>query len=126
MRRLKERHEADGVHAFLRSADVLPMPLVRTLVRAASRQPFVNLVVTNVPGPPVPLYLLGARLLEAFPVVPLAANLSLGAAILSYDGVLRLCLTADADRCPDVDVAIAAIERDLRALGAGPEVKEAS
>ena len=117
-RRLKGRHEADGFSAALHAADLLPMPLVRGLVRAAEHQPFVNLVVTNVPGPPVPLYLLGARMLEAVPIVPLAANLSLGAAVLSYGDALRICLTADADACPDVDVVVEGIEADLGALGA--------
>jgi WS/DGAT/MGAT family acyltransferase len=116
MRHLKERHEASGLHAALRAADLLPMPLVRTLVRGAEHQRFVNLVVTNVPGPPVPLYMLGARMLEAFPVVPLAANLSVGVAILSYDGALTLCLTADADACPDVDVLAAGVARGLDEL----------
>lgn len=117
-RRLKARQESAGTHALLRAADLLPMPLVRTVARAVEHQRFVNLVVTNVPGPPLPLYLLGARMLEAFPVVPLTANLSLGAAILSYDEVLRICLTADTDACHDVDVMMAGIDRDLATLGA--------
>jgi hypothetical protein len=57
-------------------------------------------------------------MLEAVPVVPLAANLSLGAAVLSYGDALRICLTADADACPDVDAVVAGIENDLGALGA--------
>jgi diacylglycerol O-acyltransferase len=116
MRRLKARHEADGFHAALRAADVLPMPLVRALVYGLEHQPLVNLVVTNVPGPPVPLYLLGARMLDAIPVVPLAANLSVGVAVLSYDGTLRICVNGDAEACPDVDVMAAGIARDLQQL----------
>ncbi len=67
-------------------------------------QPFVNLVVTNVPGPPVPLYAMGARMLEVFPVIPLAGNLSVGVAAFSYDGQLSLGIFADSDTCPDLDV----------------------
>ena len=49
--------------------------LLGLAARAAHRQPFFNLVITNVPGPQVPLYCMGARMLEAYPVVPLTKNL---------------------------------------------------
>jgi diacylglycerol O-acyltransferase / wax synthase len=68
------------------------------------RQRSVNLVVTNVPGPPVPLYLAGARLLELFPVVPVMGNLTLVVAVLSYAGQLNLTAVADRDGCPDLEV----------------------
>ncbi len=48
--------------------------LIGLAARVVHRQPFVNLVVTNVPGPQVPLYCMGARLLEAYPIVPLTAE----------------------------------------------------
>jgi hypothetical protein len=57
-------------------------------------------------------------MIEAFPAVPLGANLSVGAAILSYDGALTVSLTADADACPDLDVLAAGIGRGFRELGA--------
>ena len=65
------------------------------------RQPFVNLVVTNVPGPQVPLYCMGARCSRRIPIVPLSQNLSLGVAILSYCGTLHFGLYADRDAWPD-------------------------
>ena len=68
------------------------------------RQRFFNLVVTNVPGPGVPLYVLGARMLEAFPIVPIAGNLSVGVAALSYGEQLTIGLLADPGACPDLDV----------------------
>jgi hypothetical protein len=64
----------------------------------------VNLVVTNVPGPPVPLYLAGARLLEMFPMMPPMGNLTLVVAVLSYAGQLNFTAVADRDGCPDVEV----------------------
>jgi hypothetical protein len=64
----------------------------------------VNLVVTNVAGPPVPLYLAGARLLELFPTMPPMGNLTLVVAALSYAGQLNLTAVADRDSCPDVQV----------------------
>jgi hypothetical protein len=78
--------------------------LVGLAARVAHRQPFFNLVITNVPGPQVPLYCMGARMLEAYPVVPLTKNLALGIAILSYCGELHFGLYVDADAVPDVAV----------------------
>ena len=75
----------------------------RAWYRSLARQRTVNLSVTNVPGPPVPLYLAGARLLELFPVVSLLGNLTLAVAVLSYDGQLNLTAVADRDPCPDVE-----------------------
>lgn len=116
-RSLKAGHEAAATEMLLRAADALPPAAGRTIVRAIDRQRMINLVVTNVPGPPVPLYALGARLLEAYPVVPLGANLSVGVAILSYDGALNLGFTADAARCPDVETFAAGTELALGQLG---------
>ena len=64
----------------------------------------MNLVVTNVAGPPVPLYLAGARLLELFPMLPVMGNLTLVVAVLSYAGQLNLTAVADRDSCPDLEV----------------------
>ena len=69
-----------------------------------AHQRITNLPVTNVPGPPVPLYLAGARLLELFPVVSILANFTLDVGVLSYAGQLNLTAVADRDSCPDVDV----------------------
>jgi hypothetical protein len=64
----------------------------------------VNLVVTNAPGPPVPLYLAGARLLELFPMMPVMGNLTLVVAALSYAGQLNLTAVADHGYCPDLEI----------------------
>jgi diacylglycerol O-acyltransferase len=76
----------------------------------------VNLVVTNVPGPPAPLYLAGARLLELFPVVPVMGNLTLVVAVLSYAGQLNLTAVADQDGCPDVEVFVHGVRSALEDL----------
>jgi WS/DGAT/MGAT family acyltransferase len=76
----------------------------RAWYRRFPRQRSVNLTVTNVPGPPVPLYLAGARLLELFPVVPILGNMTLGVGVLSYAGQLNFTAIADRDTCPDVEV----------------------
>lgn len=102
-----------------RRRDLLPPWVTNLLGRGVDHQPFVNLVVTNVPGPPFPLYAMGARMLEAIPVVPLGGNMPLEVAILSYDGVLTISVTSDVDTCPDVDAFVEGVERGLRELGAG-------
>ena len=89
-------------------------------------QPFFNLVVTNVPGPQMPLYCMGARLLEAYPVVPLTRNLTLGVAILSYCGQLHFGLFADRDAWPDLDGARGGHRRLVRRADASSRSEAAS
>jgi WS/DGAT/MGAT family acyltransferase len=63
-----------------------------------------NLVVTNVPGPQLPLYLSGARMLASYPVIPLARGQALSVGMTSYDGGVYYGLYADRDAMPDLDV----------------------
>lgn len=67
--------------------------------------------LANVPGPPVPLYLAGARILEMFPVVPLTGNVTLGVGVLSYAGQLNYTVVADPDAVPDVPVFLSGLRR---------------
>lgn len=76
-------------------------------------QRYLNIFVTSVPGPPVPLYLAGAPLLEVFPVLAIAGNMALGVAVVSYAGQLNLTAVADRDRCPDVEVFAEGVRRVL-------------
>ena len=76
----------------------------RAFVRLFTRQRLMNITVTNVPGPPVPLYLAGAPLLDLFPVVSLVANLTLTVAVLSYAGQLNITAVADRNTAPIVEV----------------------
>jgi diacylglycerol O-acyltransferase len=85
-------------------------------VAAHAGQRNVNTVTTNVPGPQFPLYAAGRRMLEAFPYVPLAANVRVGVAIFSYDGGLNYGITGDYDTAPDLDVLCDGIEARLRGL----------
>jgi diacylglycerol O-acyltransferase / wax synthase len=88
----------------------------RVWYRLFPRQRSVNLVVSNAPGPPVPLYLAGARLLELFPMMPTMGNLTLVVAALSYAGQLNLTAVADRERCPDVEVFVEGVRGSLDAL----------
>lgn len=118
-RDLKQRREATTAAVLLAAADVLPRVAVEQLARSTDSQRLVNLIVTNVPGPACPLYCRGARMLEAFPVVPLGGNLSISIALLSYDGTLSIGITADGGTVPDIEVLRAGIEAGLAELEAG-------
>ena len=104
--------------------------LAERLARAARESHAVNLVVTNVPGPPIPIYFMGTKLLEAYPLVPLAGSQGLGIALFSYAGGLFWGFNADWDRVPDLhEFALAisehfsrlekAVDETARATGLG-------
>lgn len=115
-RTAKQHHQAELSTAFLSISDHWPEPVLAAAVHAIGHQRLVNLVVTNVPGPPVPLYLMGARMLEVFPQVPLAGNLTVSIGILSYGDQLSLGVWADRRRCPDLGVLVDAVEGGFSAL----------
>ncbi len=78
----------------------------------------VNVVSADLPGPPMPLYLAGARLLEVFPVVNLLGNESLGVGALSYAGQFNILAVADLDTYPDIEVFAASARSELDELAA--------
>jgi diacylglycerol O-acyltransferase / wax synthase len=90
--------------------------LQRAFLRLMPRQRFMNAYVANVPGPPIPLYVAGAPLLEIFPIVPLTANISIGVGALSYGRQFNLAVVADRDLCPDLEVFVDGARRSLDAL----------
>ena len=112
----KHHHQALVVSTLLRLFDPLPQGVMATASGIVHRQPFINLIVTNVPGPPVPLYALGARLLEAFPLLPLGGNQGLGVAALSYDGQLNLGVLSDPATLPEVEVFCEGVASTLQVL----------
>jgi diacylglycerol O-acyltransferase / wax synthase len=93
------------------------LTVLRALNRYSRHQRIVDLFVTNVPGPQRPLYLLGARLVEAFPVVQVAGNVPLSVAALSYDGQLNIGIQSDPDGLPDLDVFADGLRQSLDQLG---------
>jgi diacylglycerol O-acyltransferase len=88
----------------------------RVWYRMFPRQRSVNLVVSNVPGPPVPLYLAGARVLEVFPLMPPMGNLTLVVAALSYAGQLNITAAADRDSFADLQVFVNGLRDALEDL----------
>src|SRR5262249_47519142 len=76
-----------------------------------ARQRMAHIVVTNVPGPQAPVYVLGARIEEVLPIIGSAGNITLMFAALSYCGRLTILLTASAAGYPDLDVLVAGMQR---------------
>jgi diacylglycerol O-acyltransferase / wax synthase len=93
------------------------LTILRALSRYSRHQHMVDLFVTNVPGPQHPLYLLGARLVEAFPIVQVAGNVPLSVAALSYAGQLNIGIQSDPDGLPDLDVFTDGLRRSLEERG---------
>ncbi len=113
---LKESKQAVGA-ATLTAVNNLAPP---TILAQASRLNFstrlFNLLVTNIPGPQVPLYVLGRQLQDLFPVAFLPENHALAVAIMSYNGGLDCGLLGDFDALPDIDVVADGIEASLAEL----------
>jgi len=110
MAKLKESGQAVGAQVLTNLAGFAPPTILSQAARLQARQRFFNLVVTNVPGPQFPLYVLGRRLQVLYPVVPLAQRQALGIAVMSYDGHLGFGLLGDYDALPDLED----IAQDLR------------
>jgi hypothetical protein len=79
-----------------------------------------NLVVTNVPGPQQALYMLGARMVDNFGLLPLVDSLCLGVVLFSYAGKLCWGFTAERDLVPDLHDFVGDIESSFRELCAAP------
>ncbi len=106
----KRRHQALAAASVLRFLEPIPQDLLAKGTGIMHYQPFFNLIVTNVPGPPVPLYALGARLVEAFPILPLVGNQSLAVAAASYEHQFNLGVLSDPATCPDAQVFCAGVQ----------------
>jgi len=110
-RRAKSEQDAAAMAGFLAAASAIPFG------KYFSAHPHnVNVRVSNVIGPPVPLYVLGARILDVVPITRLFGNVGLTLCAFSYAGQIYLVVTADATAFPDLDVLMAGMEQDWHAL----------
>jgi diacylglycerol O-acyltransferase / wax synthase len=109
---LKESNQALGVELVTRLHEFLPLDM-QGLSKGTQ-----NLLVTNVPGPQFPLYLLGARMLSVFAQPPLIDNIGLAISVLSYDGKLGFGCTGDLDRVPDLADIVRELARAFERLEA--------
>ncbi|MBM4335682.1 MAG: wax ester/triacylglycerol synthase family O-acyltransferase [Deltaproteobacteria bacterium] len=107
---LKDSKSAVGAEVLTQAAEYTPSTLLALGARNMTRLLPFNLVVTNVPGPQAPMYMLGAEMLECFPNVPLTDRLGLGIALMSYNGKLCWGFNADYDLVPDLRNFVTAVE----------------
>jgi len=99
-------HQVEGSTVLEELADKTAAGLVKEVFKLAGRQRTYNVVITNVPGPPFPMYLLGGRIRELYPLVPLISTQALGLALFSYAGSLLWGLNADWQEMPDLHLFV--------------------
>jgi len=120
---LKSGGQAVGAQVLTQLSGFAPATVMDQASRVMARQRFFNLVVTNVPGPQIPLYLAGKRMIDTFPMVPLAKNQALGVALLSYAGRISFGLVGDYDLMWDLDDFTEDVRESLAELAAEAAVE---
>jgi len=115
--RLKSSRTAEGIDFLAQLVDRASSAWLTGLgVRLAERVQPYNQIVSNVPGPQYPLYVLGARMLELFPLGPLFERQGLGTTVMSYDGRMCWGIVADRDVVPDLGALAYDVEAALAEL----------
>jgi len=130
---VKASKQALGASILTELADFAPPSILGQAGRIQSRQRFFNMVVTNVPGPQFPLFLMGRELKSVFPMVPLAKRQAVCFGIMSYNGQVNFGLIGDYDAMADIaplahdlGEAIAELQALAPANGKGRRRKAAS
>ena len=120
---LKSGGQAVGAQVLTDLSGFAPATVMGQASRVMARQRFFNVVVTNVPGPQIPLFLAGRRMTDPFPMVPLAKNQALGVALLSYAGRINFGLVGDYDLMWDLDDFADDVRESLAELAAEAKVE---
>jgi WS/DGAT/MGAT family acyltransferase len=124
MQHVKGSKQALGAEVIAGAQDFAPPTILAQASRMNFSTRFYNLLVTNVPGPQMPLYVIGRRLESVFPVPFLAGDRALAIAVMSYDGGMNFGLIADYDALPDLEEVCSGLESSLSELrdlaGGGP------
>jgi WS/DGAT/MGAT family acyltransferase len=115
-RHLKDSMMAMGADAIIGLGAYAPGGLLAAAARLASRGPWFNLVVSNIPGPQQAMYLAGARLVASYPSMPLGENSALSIACTSLAGTMAFGITGDWDGLPDVDLLALTLDESLAEL----------
>jgi WS/DGAT/MGAT family acyltransferase len=103
MERLKAGRQAVGARTMTQMENFAPPNVLAQAARLGFSSRLYNLLITNVPGPQFPVYMLGRQMLAAYPVAFLAPEHTLAVAVLSYNGQITISLIGDADALPDID-----------------------
>jgi diacylglycerol O-acyltransferase / wax synthase len=113
---LKESKQAVGAEMIAGAQNFAPPTILAQASRLNFSTRLFNLIVTNVPGPQFPLYVLGREMLQAIPVAFLPENHALAIAIMSYNGQMNFGLLGDFDALPDIDRIAESISEELQTL----------
>jgi WS/DGAT/MGAT family acyltransferase len=124
MEGIKQSKQALGAEVISRFNDFAPPTLLAQAARVNFSTRLFNLVVTNVPGPQIPLYVLGRELEDVFPVGFLPPEQALFIAIMSYNGEINFGLLGDYDVMYDLEVVAEGIEQSLAELVEAAEVSQ--
>ena len=125
MEGIKQSKQALGAEVISRFNDFAPPTLLAQAARINFSTRLFNLVVTNVPGPQIPLYVLGRELQDIFPVGFLPPNQALFIAIMSYNGSINFGLLADYDSMEDVEAIAEGLEAAVAELLEAAEAEAA-
>ena len=126
MEGLKRSKQALGAEVISRFNDFAPPTLLAQASRINFSTRLFNMIVTNVPGPQIPLYVLGRELEEVFPIAFLPENHTLAVAIMSYNGKVGFGLLADYDSMEDVEVLAEGLNASLAELEAAATASAAA
>jgi WS/DGAT/MGAT family acyltransferase len=122
MGRCKAGGEPEGADFLLEAVEYAPRTIQHAIARLVSSARAFNVVVSNIPGPPLPLYMRGCKLEEAYPVVPLADHHGVSIGMTTVAGEACFGVYADAETLPDADELAAAIADSIDELGCIPAV----
>lgn len=125
MRGVKQSHHALGAEFLVGLTEFAPPTIHAMASRLAASSRLFNFVVTNVPGPQIPIYCLGARLRGAYPFIPLVATQAIAVGVTSIDGIMSFGFTADYDAVPDVALFPGYLRESLNDLLASAAATEA-
>lgn len=117
---LKETNQAIGVQMMNQVQEWTPSTLLSLGAQAMGGP--INTIVTNVPGPQMPLYFHGARVRAIYPAVPLLQGMGLGIALTSYAGTMGIGFNCDPDIVPDVDLFVARFQQAFERIAEAAKV----
>ena len=112
----KRSRRPEGADLILRAFGYAPRTIQKTLAHLVAAPRSFNLVVSNIPGPREPLYLLGCELQEAYPVVPIADRHALSIGMTTIQDEACFGIYADCDALPDADLLADCIDASVQEL----------
>lgn len=118
MNLIKESNQAQGAYGAVSLAKYIPAPVASAAMSLVSRMPMrnINTIATNIPGPQFPLYAVGSRMLAAAPYVPIAMQVRIAVAMLSYDGEVHFGITGDYDHASDIEIVAEGIKEGMEEM----------